>query len=140
MAGQMRVMGMQPSIGRTQPASIQYGRLGASRQCGAPAAACRSMARRQTGRLGSAATRAAAAADRLESQVAVVLGSQWGDEGKGKLVDILAQQYDVVARAQVRALPRDSSASSVWHRRRCRRRRTPPEGHARGPGSEQLQR
>lgn len=30
----------------------------------------------------------------------VVLGSQWGDEGKGKLVDILAQQYDVVARAQ----------------------------------------
>ena len=34
-------------------------------------------------------------------QVAAVLGSQWGDEGKGKLVDILAQQYDVVARAQV---------------------------------------
>jgi adenylosuccinate synthase len=32
--------------------------------------------------------------------VAVVLGSQWGDEGKGKLVDILAQQYDFVARAQ----------------------------------------
>ena len=34
-------------------------------------------------------------------QVAVVLGTQWGDEGKGKLVDILAQQYDIVARAQV---------------------------------------
>jgi adenylosuccinate synthase len=32
----------------------------------------------------------------------VVLGTQWGDEGKGKLVDILAQQYDIVARAQVR--------------------------------------
>lgn len=32
----------------------------------------------------------------------VVLGTQWGDEGKGKLVDILAQQYDVIARAQVR--------------------------------------
>jgi adenylosuccinate synthase len=31
-----------------------------------------------------------------------VLGSQWGDEGKGKLVDILAQRYDVVARAQAR--------------------------------------
>jgi len=30
----------------------------------------------------------------------VVLGTQWGDEGKGKLVDILAQQYDIVARAQ----------------------------------------
>lgn len=30
----------------------------------------------------------------------MVLGTQWGDEGKGKLVDVLAQQYDVVARAQ----------------------------------------
>lgn len=29
-----------------------------------------------------------------------MLGTQWGDEGKGKLVDILAQQYDVIARAQ----------------------------------------
>lgn len=28
----------------------------------------------------------------------VVLGSQWGDEGKGKLVDILVSHYDVVAR------------------------------------------
>ncbi|KAL3778754.1 hypothetical protein ACHAWO_011408 [Cyclotella atomus] len=28
----------------------------------------------------------------------VVLGSQWGDEGKGKLVDILSQEYDVCAR------------------------------------------
>ena len=37
----------------------------------------------------------------LDAQVAVVLGTQWGDEGKGKLVDILAQQYEVVARAQV---------------------------------------
>ena len=43
-----------------------------------------------------------AQAGQLQSQVAVVLGSQWGDEGKGKLVDILAQQYDLVARAQVR--------------------------------------
>ena len=39
-------------------------------------------------------------ASRLEAQVAVVLGTQWGDEGKGKLVDILARQYDIVARAQ----------------------------------------
>eukprot|EP01135_Chromosphaera_perkinsii_P002245 Nk52_evm31s221 gene=Nk52_evmTU31s221 len=31
-------------------------------------------------------------------KVSVVLGSQWGDEGKGKLVDILAQDADVVAR------------------------------------------
>lgn len=28
----------------------------------------------------------------------VVLGGQWGDEGKGKLVDILSQRYDVCAR------------------------------------------
>jgi adenylosuccinate synthase len=35
------------------------------------------------------------------SQVAGVLGSQWGDEGKGKLVDILAKNFDIVARCQV---------------------------------------
>ncbi|KAJ3398335.1 adenylosuccinate synthase [Chytriomyces confervae] len=29
----------------------------------------------------------------------VVLGAQWGDEGKGKLVDILAQESDIVCRA-----------------------------------------
>lgn len=33
--------------------------------------------------------------------VTVVLGGQWGDEGKGKLVDILAQDADVVCRCQV---------------------------------------
>ena len=27
-----------------------------------------------------------------------MLGSQWGDEGKGKLVDILAAEMDVCAR------------------------------------------
>ncbi|EHK99802.1 putative Adenylosuccinate synthetase [Glarea lozoyensis 74030] len=30
----------------------------------------------------------------------IVLGSQWGDEGKGKLVDILTESADLVARAQ----------------------------------------
>lgn len=34
----------------------------------------------------------------LNSKFTVVLGSQWGDEGKGKLVDILAKDYDVCAR------------------------------------------
>lgn len=29
----------------------------------------------------------------------VVLGSQWGDEGKGKLVDVIAKNYKVIARA-----------------------------------------
>ena len=30
----------------------------------------------------------------------VVLGAQWGDEGKGKIVDVLAASHDVVARYQ----------------------------------------
>ena len=32
--------------------------------------------------------------------VTVVLGAQWGDEGKGKLVDLLCGDMDVVARCQ----------------------------------------
>ena len=32
--------------------------------------------------------------------VTVVVGSQWGDEGKGKVVDLLAPQYDIVGRYQ----------------------------------------
>jgi adenylosuccinate synthase len=28
----------------------------------------------------------------------IILGSQWGDEGKGKIVDLLATQADVVCR------------------------------------------
>jgi len=34
----------------------------------------------------------------LKSNFTVILGSQWGDEGKGKLVDILAKDYDLCAR------------------------------------------
>ena len=34
----------------------------------------------------------------LKSRFCVILGSQWGDEGKGKLVDILAKDYDLCAR------------------------------------------
>jgi len=33
-------------------------------------------------------------------KVDVLLGLQWGDEGKGKIVDVLAPQYEVVARFQ----------------------------------------
>lgn len=40
----------------------------------------------------------------LQSGVSVVLGAQWGDEGKGKLVDILAAEADVVCRCQVEVL------------------------------------
>ena len=45
---------------------------------------------RVRGAVGGVLTRAAA--------VTVVLGSQWGDEGKGKLVDILSAEFDVCAR------------------------------------------
>lgn len=34
------------------------------------------------------------------TKVDVLLGLQWGDEGKGKIVDVLAPRYDIVARFQ----------------------------------------
>ncbi|EEB14408.1 adenylosuccinate synthetase, putative [Pediculus humanus corporis] len=34
------------------------------------------------------------------SKVTVVLGAQWGDEGKGKIVDMLAIDADIVCRCQ----------------------------------------
>ena len=30
----------------------------------------------------------------------VIVGAQWGDEGKGKIVDLLAQESDLVCRYQ----------------------------------------
>lgn len=36
----------------------------------------------------------------LKSKVDVLLGLQWGDEGKGKVVDVLTPRYDVIARFQ----------------------------------------
>lgn len=35
------------------------------------------------------------------NKVTVVLGAQWGDEGKGKLVDLLAASTKIVCRCQV---------------------------------------
>ena len=35
-----------------------------------------------------------------KGKVDVLLGLQWGDEGKGKIVDVLTPKYDVVARFQ----------------------------------------
>jgi len=32
--------------------------------------------------------------------VSILVGSQWGDEGKGKIVDLLSTKYDIVARYQ----------------------------------------
>ena len=30
--------------------------------------------------------------------VDLLLGLQWGDEGKGKIVDVLTKNYDIIAR------------------------------------------
>jgi len=35
-----------------------------------------------------------------ENKVTVVLGAQWGDEGKGKIVDLIASHADIVCRCQ----------------------------------------
>ncbi len=34
----------------------------------------------------------------MSAKTAVVLGAQWGDEGKGKIVDVLSERFDAVAR------------------------------------------
>lgn len=34
------------------------------------------------------------------SRIIVVVGAQWGDEGKGKIVDLLAERFDIVVRYQ----------------------------------------
>ncbi len=34
------------------------------------------------------------------SLVSVVVGAQWGDEGKGKIVDMLSMSCDVICRCQ----------------------------------------
>ena len=36
----------------------------------------------------------------MKHRCMVIVGSQWGDEGKGKIVDVLAEQVEVVARYQ----------------------------------------
>lgn len=40
----------------------------------------------------------------VSSKVTVILGAQWGDEGKGKVVDMLATHADIVCRCQVSKL------------------------------------
>lgn len=78
----------------------------ASRQSGLPAARLQGAARRPTsstplrGFRSSTLRVRSVPEDHFDAQVCVVLGTQWGDEGKGKLVDILAKQYDITARAQ----------------------------------------
>jgi len=33
-----------------------------------------------------------------KTAVAVIVGAQWGDEGKGKIVDVLSENFSIVAR------------------------------------------
>ncbi len=44
----------------------------------------------------------------------IVMGSQWGDEGKGKVVDLLARGADVVVRFQGGA----NAGHTIWHGQR----------------------
>ena len=47
-------------------------------------------------------------------KVDVLLGLQWGDEGKGKVVDVLTPNYDVITRFQGGTIrPPSSSTSNV---------------------------
>jgi adenylosuccinate synthase len=43
--------------------------------------------------------------------VRIVIGAQWGDEGKGKIVDLLANQARIVARYQGGA----NAGHTIWH-------------------------
>ncbi len=36
----------------------------------------------------------------MKDMIIVIIGAQWGDEGKGKVVDLLADRFDIVARYQ----------------------------------------
>ena len=38
-------------------------------------------------------------------KVDVLLGMQWGDEGKGKIVDVLTPQYDIIAALVAHLVP-----------------------------------
>ena len=37
--------------------------------------------------------------------VTIIVGAQWGDEGKGKIVDLLSDEIDIVARYQGAPMP-----------------------------------
>jgi adenylosuccinate synthase len=37
-------------------------------------------------------------ANASKKKSAVILGAQWGDEGKGKIVDVLSEKFDIIAR------------------------------------------
>lgn len=43
----------------------------------------------------------------------VLLGAQWGDEGKGKITDLIASDYDYVVRYQAGKQRRPHGSSTV---------------------------
>jgi len=47
---------------------------------------------------GAAQARTSKETDLSKGKTAVVVGAQWGDEGKGKIVDVLSERFSVVAR------------------------------------------
>ena len=47
-----------------------------------------------------------------------IVGINWGDEGKGRMVDYLTEQYDVVVRIRAAATPVIPS-SMTWASLRC---------------------
>jgi adenylosuccinate synthase len=46
----------------------------------------------------TARTQPARTGQPAKAKTAVIIGAQWGDEGKGKIVDVLSEDYSVVAR------------------------------------------
>ena len=53
------------------------------------------------------------------NKVTVVLGAQWGDEGKGKVVDLLAMDADIVCRCQVGGSTHMLSEERLWSQYVC---------------------
>ena len=48
-------------------------------------------------------------------KVDVLLGLQWGDEGKGKVVDVLTPKYDVIIETRKRDMPPITYPASSFH-------------------------
>ena len=59
--------------------------------------------------------------------VRAIVGANWGDEGKGKITDMLAKESDIIVRFQGGSLPfifsrpefsiitRQASSATAWH-------------------------
>lgn len=100
----LRGQARAPACGMSSPhVALRSALRASSLRRQARAVAGRRVGPAQHMRVAATAAPAATAQADFDSQVTVVLGMQWGDEGKGKLVDIFAQNSDVVARAQARA-------------------------------------